>query len=298
MVRRDSKVWRRSSNAPFEPPSASSRFVLSPFLLLFLIRSPLSSCRTFGLLRLRPSLVLTALASLALVLYVVLLAPPSSVPSPLNSALAHTRFAKWTDGEHPTFDFDHHDEAGGAPHEDDGEDSRLEEVEEVEESEDGTESVIDDDAMDDDGEEEEHAPSPPPEVTSLAKTSVPPFLPFSCQACSSANPSSSTSLFTSTVCSKYSPSPENPTSRSSSSLHPSVLDHSVLFPGTGEEIRRVLKRAMKSSLYGARRSREWREGDEKKLEDEEPFRILILGGSGAFFFPFLFSLYGLTSPLL
>jgi hypothetical protein len=288
MVRRDSKEWRRSSNAPFEPPSASSRFVPSPFLLLLLTRSPLALCRTFSLLRLRPSLVLTALASLALVLYVVLLAPPSSVPSPLNSALAHTRFAQWTDGEHPTFDFDHHDEVGGAPHEDDGEELRLEEVEEVEESEDGAETVVDDDAMDDEGEEEEHSPVPSPEVSPSDKAAVPPFLPFSCQACSSANPASSSSLSTSTICSKYRPA-SDPTSRSASSLHPSVLDHSVLFPGTGEEIRRVLKRAMKSSLYGARRNREWREGDEKKLEDEEPFRILILGGSGALFFPFVSS---------
>ncbi|KAK4054483.1 hypothetical protein OIV83_000977 [Microbotryomycetes sp. JL201] len=62
-------------------------------------------------------------------------------------------------------------------------------------------------------------------------------------------------------------------------FYPGMLDRSVLFPGTGAEVRRVLTRAVKSNLYGEKRMQEGSEASEAKYEDEEPFRILVLGGS-------------------
>jgi hypothetical protein len=62
-----------------------------------------------------------------------------------------------------------------------------------------------------------------------------------------------------------------------------------MYSGTGSDVRRVLKRAMKSSLYGMKREREGKEADVEKFEGEEPFRILILGGSGTSVLPLLLS---------
>ena len=111
-----------------------------------------------------------------------------------------------------------------------------------------------------------------------------PFLLYSCDTCSTAS-----SLYpVARTCAKYQspptatttkPYPKSP-SPSSPVLNPDVLDKSIMFAGTGADVRRVLKRAMKSSLYGMKREREGKEGDLTKFEDEEPFRILILGGSG------------------
>lgn len=142
--------------------------------------------------------------------------------------------------------------------------------------EEGAEVVVDDDAMDDDGEEWEGDVRPSHDA-STAQKDLPPFLPFSCQPCSTSPSSLGASFFPST-CQRY----RTASFASPSSLHPAILDHSVLFPGTGDELRRVLRRAVKSSMYGVRRSKEWRDGDERNYEDEEPFRILVLGGSGAF----------------
>ncbi|KAM0791353.1 hypothetical protein ACM66B_005820 [Microbotryomycetes sp. NB124-2] len=66
---------------------------------------------------------------------------------------------------------------------------------------------------------------------------------------------------------------------SSITFAPGLLERSLLFPGTGVETRRVLTRAVKSSLYGERRAQEGSETIDAKYEDEEPFRILVLGGS-------------------
>lgn len=120
------------------------------------------------------------------------------------------------------------------------------------------------------------------EAQSLAKGRldplVKPFLPLTCAPCSS----SLVSTPATSVCAKYRPaSPSGPSSGlATSPLHPDFLDHSVLFAGTGSEVRRVLKRAMRSSLYGGKRRKEGSEGEMQKFDGEEPFRILVLGGSG------------------
>lgn len=106
--------------------------------------------------------------------------------------------------------------------------------------------------------------------TSLAH----PFLPFTCEPCSNLSPSHPAPP----TCAKYS----RPTGSPASPFNPAILDRAALFPGSGSEVRRVLKRAIKSSLYGAKRAREGAEASEDKFEDEDPFRILVLGGSGVF----------------
>lgn len=101
-----------------------------------------------------------------------------------------------------------------------------------------------------------------------------PFLPFTCEACSTLSPSHPAPP----TCAKYS----RPACSPASPFNPMILDRAALFPGSGSEVRRVLKRAMKSSLYGAKRARVGAQASEDKFEDEDPFRILVLGGSGAF----------------
>lgn len=110
-------------------------------------------------------------------------------------------------------------------------------------------------------------------VTHLAR----PFLPFTCDACHllpSSHPAPPT-------CAKYHARLDQSAAQNPSSPFDShMLERSILYPGSGHEIRRVLKRAIKSSLYGAQRAREAAESGEFKYEDEEPFRIMVLGGSG------------------
>lgn len=112
-----------------------------------------------------------------------------------------------------------------------------------------------------------------PSIDTLAR----PFLPFTCEPCATLTPSHPAPP----TCAKYSRPNDNPTS-SASPFNPAILDRAKLFPGSGAEVRRVLKRAMKSSLYGVKRAREGAESSEEKFEDEDPFRILVLGGSGAY----------------
>lgn len=107
--------------------------------------------------------------------------------------------------------------------------------------------------------------------------SIPPFLPFSCPV-----PPSAPAI--------YPPIParrksrwEEPVPGSDAILLAPLVARSVHFRGTGSEVKRVLRRAVKSSLYGVQRKREGDIGSEGgALEDERGFRILVLGGSGSF----------------
>ncbi|GAA5984186.1 hypothetical protein JCM10908_006084 [Rhodotorula pacifica] len=60
-------------------------------------------------------------------------------------------------------------------------------------------------------------------------------------------------------------------------------ENAVLFGGTGFDVRRVLKRAMRSHLYSAKRVADAQSGapetSSSKYDGEESFRILVLGGS-------------------
>lgn len=61
------------------------------------------------------------------------------------------------------------------------------------------------------------------------------------------------------------------------------LEDAVVFAGTGLDVRRVLKRAMRSHLYGRKRAASAiadLEEIETMYDGEEPFRILVIGGSG------------------
>ena len=61
------------------------------------------------------------------------------------------------------------------------------------------------------------------------------------------------------------------------------LEEAVIFAGTGLDVRRVLKRAMRSHLYGRKRAAGALadlETSETMYDGEEPFRILVIGGSG------------------
>lgn len=99
-----------------------------------------------------------------------------------------------------------------------------------------------------------------------------PFLPFTCEPCATLSPSHPAPP----TCAKYA----RPPTESPSPFNPAILDRATLFPGSGVEMQRVLKRAIKSSQFGAKRVREGDEDGETKYEDEDPFRILVLGGSG------------------
>jgi hypothetical protein len=190
---------------------------------------------------------------------------------------------------HPNFDFDHHlaEEQAQREESDRAEERRkgsqgalAEGTDEGEDSEDGEEE----DSGQEGGDDEPKVPRWEQVPSQQAPNSLPtalPFLPYSCEACSNVSPLDPLPP----ICSKYrsqSPktSPLGTKSFSQSLLKPEVLDHSIMYPGSGADIRRVLKRAMKSSLYGMKRDREGTEGDLTKFQDEEPFRILILGGSG------------------
>lgn len=78
----------------------------------------------------------------------------------------------------------------------------------------------------------------------------PPFLPYSCEA-----PAALSSL-------------------------EQLVAPTMLFAGTGQEVRRVLRRAARSSLYGQRRQQDGTTDARGHEEDELPFQILMLGGSG------------------
>ncbi|GAA5961170.1 hypothetical protein JCM21900_005887 [Sporobolomyces salmonicolor] len=211
-----------------------------------------------------------------------------------GGAPGQIHLAKWSDDEsassHPNFDFDSHLEAtsqtpGEFEEMDEEAEHRAAEKElVVETTDDGAEpdEELEEDVLEDDASEEL---SYPPPTTARRQTadmtySGRPFLPFTCEPCSTVSPFHASPP----TCAKYrqsGPFPASETNPSSrqSPFQPGILDNSVLFPGTGEEVRRVLKRAMKSSLLGVKRVREDEEADTTKFEDEEPFRILVLGGS-------------------
>ena len=241
-------------------------------------------CSLLSRLRLR-AIAPPALVALAVVACLVLLrAGTTSAPPPSSVDNKNTAHA----AQHPNFDFDAHIEQHAAPGRvlgEDDDDTAAGEVADEDEAGTAEEAVED---IDGEGEDETdevdggELPAPRP-GTSLA----PPFLPFTCDDCSSASARHPSAP----VCAKYRGTfPSSSTSSASSSsahpsphhsgLHPDILDHSVLFAGTGAEVRRVLKRAMRSSLWAAKRAREGTEDDVQRAEGEEPFRILVLGGSG------------------
>lgn len=264
------------------PPASSASTGPSQLAPTDLLPPPL--CSTLAKLRLR-SIAPPALVALALVACLVLLrAGTTSAPPPSSILAKNSAHA----AQHPNFDFDAHIEQHAAPGkvlgEDDDETAAGEVADEdeagsAEDAADEGEGEGEDEADDADGE----LPAPRP-----GTTLAPPFLPFTCDDCSSASARHPSAP----VCAKYRGTfPSSSTSSASSSsahpsphhsgLHPDILDHSVLFAGTGAEVRRVLKRAMRSSLWAAKRAREGTEDDVQRAEGEEPFRILVLGGSGA-----------------
>ncbi|GAA5945986.1 hypothetical protein JCM3775_003608 [Rhodotorula graminis] len=267
MARRDSKSWRRSR-------TLSTAFLSDS--------APTKGSSLLSRLRLR-AIAPPALVALAVVACLVLLrAGTTSAPPPSSVDNKNTAHA----AQHPNFDFDAHIEQHAAPGRvlgEDDDDTAAGEVADEDEAGTAEEAVED---IDGEGEDETdevdggELPAPRP-GTSLA----PPFLPFTCDDCSSASARHPSAP----VCAKYrgtSPSSSSTSSSSSahasphhSGLHPDILDHSVLFAGTGAEVRRVLKRAMRSSLWAAKRAREGTEEDVQRAEGEEPFRILVLGGS-------------------
>lgn len=91
---------------------------------------------------------------------------------------------------------------------------------------------------------------------------VEPFLPLTCDA----------ATMTTSASVKY--------LAKSSSLETDVVDRATLFKGTGKSVRRVLTRAIKSSLYRSKRLDRDDDDAGAKFRDEEPFRTLVLGGSG------------------
>lgn len=140
-------------------------------------------------------------------------------------------------------------------------------------ADDGESDELADDVLEDD--DDLHVLHPPiPPIPPSHAPATRPFLPFTCAA-SCAEPGLRSAHEQST-CAKY-----NAPNAPNATYDPFFLDRSVLFPGTGHEVRRVLTRAIKSSLYGTRRRKEGTTSPTTPYEDEEPFQILILGGSGA-----------------
>ncbi|BGP40191.1 hypothetical protein JCM10449v2_004149 [Rhodotorula kratochvilovae] len=267
MSRRDSKDWRRSrtlSTVFFEAPAQSS---------LALVRT-----------RLRPLLVPAVVALLVLVC--LALSRADSADPDLGSSAAQPptpAVGAAQAGEHPNFDFDAHVEQHEAPRRVLGEDE--DESGAASEGADDAEAVGDEDAVEEaeiDVQDEVELVSAARAAAQARSTLAQPFLPFTCEPCAAVSPFHPAPP----TCAKYRGASPSSSSSSpaagaarASALHPDILDHSVLFAGTGSEVRRVLKRAMRSSLYGAKRVREGKEEELQRYEDEEPFRILVLGGS-------------------
>lgn len=282
MARRDSKSWRRSrtlSTAFLDDALRDNKTCVASShrsrstTYRRARRADQCAGRPIARLRLRPSFALPATA-LALCIVFLLVGRSNHPPDPALSRSSLAGLAEL--GEHPNFDFDAHLEP--VKHR-----AELEEEEEVQVAEEGGEEALADaeGVKNDDVDDVETATDLEDERESVgsARTQsnslVKPFLPLTCEPCS---PTLVTSASSSSICAKYRPPP----SAASSPLHPDILDHSILFAGTGTEVRRVLKRAMRSALYGLKRHKEGSEGEVQKFEGEEPFRILVLGGSGAF----------------
>ena len=114
--------------------------------------------------------------------------------------------------------------------------------------------------------------------TAVRPNYILPFLPFSCPA------TPSTRAVSSTLSDRRTTRWEEPIPGQDALLLAPLVARSVQFRGTGSEVKRVLRRAVKSSLYGSER-KSGRTGMEQGAEeDEKTFRILVLGGSGEFSF--------------
>ncbi|GAA6061370.1 hypothetical protein JCM10212_005824 [Sporobolomyces blumeae] len=283
MALRSSKDWRRSRTQSFfgdlgTPPASPNR-------------RPLNSAHTRRAVRLPYRIRLPATLVLVTGSFICFLLLFRSS----NGTSAQIHLAKDYGGayaEHPNFDFDLHaadsgrDEADLRSRDRDGSDLEQER-DEARANDDGQLEGDDENAGDDSDDDPNQivwtkVPERDDEGVETSPPAARPFLPFSCAPCTSTAPIDSLAPPT---CAKYGsrarPSTTTPTSSTfePSPLRPGVLDQSVLFSGTGADVRRVLKRAMKSSLYGTKREAEGKEEDSTKFEDEEPFRILVLGGS-------------------
>lgn len=254
------------------------------------------------LLRLRPRWLLAA-TSLT-ILFLLLSQAPNTPPSTLSSTPRLLRDQQ----DSPNFDFDqqegtplgnHHDSTTLELEEEEhdahnlvveqgasGGDSlpHLAVPEEGEEGEDDAkpleESQLDDGETDGFEFLEDELPDEEEDVTlalfggTTEENSPPPFLPYFCpppplHLRATADPSSSFSKLSRPVSSDYFDNPE-------SIYDNQILERSLLFGGTGVEIKRVLARAAKASLYGAKRTREGTLKLGQRYEGEDIFKILVL----------------------
>ncbi|KAK4056679.1 hypothetical protein OIO90_002231 [Microbotryomycetes sp. JL221] len=189
---------------------------------------------------------------------------------------------------HPNFDFDAHQ-----AHDEISEEESDLLHRGLEDGNEGTDDEEHEDALDtdeqDDTEDDIHTGTEADDVTEddaghensadqsrQQRPRVTPFLPYSCPATTSFMLKMDDTDLDHPTSAKY----DDHEGRSESPYTEGLLDRSILFSGTGSEIRRVLTRAAKSSLFATQRAKEGLEASEQKYEDEEPFRILVLGGSG------------------
>lgn len=182
----------------------------------------------------------------------------------------------------PNFDFDSsHSAAHLAEAQTDEEDELLLALTKGDEGEDDDVNESDDELAEDllepDMEDPVHlrVMHRPSAHTSLVPTLPPPFLPYTCSSCRTPDVPTPHPL---PVCAKY-----HGSRAQNRTYDPALLDRSVVFSGSGQEVRRVLKRQLKSLLYAAKRRKEGTVNDIMLYEDEESFRILVLGGSGEVF---------------
>lgn len=217
--------------------------------------------------------VLCSPRSLLLIALVVIACVLATARLSSSDALSYAR----SDITMPNFDFDflRSTRTQEAPEEEEEEDYDPQEPEETEGADgadpqggsfdrDGGEDELPEDVLEEDADTLPVLHSPPSPAY-LHSHQPPSFLPYSC---ASTRPLPTYA--------KYALNGTSPT------FDPAILDRSVLFPGTGSEVQRILARAVKSSLYGAKRLRERAVAESARvaMEDEEPFRILVLGGSG------------------
>ncbi|GAA5940836.1 SGNH/GDSL hydrolase family protein [Sporobolomyces koalae] len=279
MALRNSKEWRRSRSSSFlDNVVAASTPPASP-------RRPLAvsarrAIRFPTRIKLFTPLTLAAIGC-SVIFCIVCLVRSDSAPAPLPSISAQRDHLR-----HPNFDFDSHLGVDGAHNGEDPSARDRTDAQPVhaphsdeEDSVDGDDDDNEDAVEAEQGSGSSHWKQVEPPTSRLAAL---PFLPYTCDQCTNIPASDPFPP----MCSKYSQQPTKPVlsadgtrSVSQPLLNADVLDQSVMFAGTGADVRRVLKRAMKSSLYGMKRDREGKDDDPTKFEDEEPFRILILGGS-------------------
>ncbi|KAK4698466.1 hypothetical protein P7C70_g7810, partial [Phenoliferia sp. Uapishka_3] len=192
---------------------------------------------------------------------------PSSTPSFLRGPNFDFDLFR-TSPSLPEAQTDEEDSQSGGEADADEPESEEEEGELSEHEEETTEENNEDDV---DDEVHLRVLHPPHSQSPLVTPSPHPFLPFTCSSCSDYSPSP---YHVSPTCAKYS-GPHAP----NASFDPLLLDRTILFPGTGSEVRRVLRRAIKSNLFGAKRLKRGDKSPVEAYQDEESFQVLVLGGS-------------------